>query len=146
MGHLEASITPLPALAGGAIIGLAASGLMFLLGQVAGISGMVTGLLTPVAGQWPWRGSFIAGLFAGGGIWAALDPSVFGAIPRPLPVIALAGVIVGYGVSLGGGCTSGHGVCGISRLSRRSIAATFTFMASGIVTAAVWRLLVGAVR
>jgi len=146
MGHLEASLAPLPALAGGALIGLAASGLMFLLGQVAGISGMVTGLLTPVAGQWPWRGSFVAGLFSGGFIWALLDPSVFGHIPRPLPVIALAGVIVGYGVSVGGGCTSGHGVCGISRLSRRSMAATFTFMTFGIATAAVWRIFVGAVR
>lgn len=146
MGHLETSIAPLPALAGGAIIGLAASGLMFLLGQVAGISGMVTGLLSPVPGQWPWRGSFVAGLLTGGFIWALLDPSVFGHIPRPLSLIAFAGVIVGFGVSMGGGCTSGHGVCGISRFSRRSMAATCTFMVFGIATATFWRIFVGDVR
>ncbi len=146
MGHLASNMAPLAALAGGAVIGLAATGLMLLLGQIAGISGMITGLLTPVAAEWPWRGSFIAGLLSGGLVWALIDPSVFGHIPRPLPLVAVAGLIVGYGVSTGGGCTSGHGVCGISRLSRRSIAATCTFMAFGIATATLWRVLVGAVR
>jgi len=146
MGHLAPHVAPLPALAGGAIIGLAASALMLLIGQVAGISGMVTGVLRPIPGQWPWRAAFVLGLFAGGFVWFLIDPSVFGHIPRPLPVVAAAGLIVGYGVTMGGGCTSGHGVCGISRLSRRSIVATCTFMATGIVTAGIWRLIFGAVQ
>jgi len=146
MGHLAPHIAPLPALAGGAIIGLAASALMLLIGQVAGISGMVTGVLRPIPGQWPWRAAFVLGLLAGGFAWFLIDPSVFGHIPRPLPVVAAAGLIVGYGVTTGGGCTSGHGVCGISRLSRRSIVATCTFMATGIVTAGIWRLIFGAVQ
>jgi uncharacterized protein len=146
MGHLAPHFAPLPALAGGAIIGLAASALMLLIGQVAGISGMVTGVLRPVPGQWPWRAAFVLGLLAGGFVWFLIDPSVFGHIPRPLPVVAAAGVIVGYGVTTGGGYTSGHGVCGISRLSRRSIVATCTFMATGIVTAGIWRLIFGAVQ
>jgi hypothetical protein len=146
MGHLAPHVAPLPALAGGAIMGLAASALMLLIGQVAGISGMVTGVLRPVAGQWPWRAAFVLGLFAGGFAWFLIDPSVFGHIPRPLPVVAAAGLIVGYGVTMGGGCTSGHGMCGISRLSRRSIVATCTFMATGIVTAGIWRLIFGAVQ
>lgn len=146
MSHLASNIAPLPALAGGAIIGLAASALMLLVGQVAGISGMLTGLLRPLPGRWPWRAAFVGGLFAGGFVWSLIDPSVFGHIPRPLPLVALAGVVVGYGVSLGGGCTSGHGVCGLSRFSRRSLVATGTFMATGIVTAALWRLAFGAVQ
>ena len=146
MDHLASHFTPLPALAGGAIIGLAASALMLLIGQVAGISGMVAGVLRPMPGQWPWRAAFVLGLFAGGFAWFLVDPSVFGHIPRPLPVVAAAGVIVGYGVTTGGGCTSGHGVCGIGRLSRRSLVATCTFMATGILTAAVWRSVVGAVQ
>jgi uncharacterized membrane protein YedE/YeeE len=146
MGHLAPHIAPLPALAGGAILGLAASALMLLIGQVAGISGMVTGVLRPIPGQWPWRAAFVLGLFAGGFVWFLIDPSVFGHIPRPLPVVAAAGLIVGYGVTTGGGCTSGHGMCGISRLSRRSIVATCTFMATGIMTAGIWRLVFGAVQ
>jgi uncharacterized membrane protein YedE/YeeE len=144
MGHLAPHVAPLPALAGGAVIGLAASALMLLIGQVAGISGMITGVLRPVSGQWPWRVAFLLGLFAGGFVWFLLDPSVFGHIPRPLPLVAAAGVIVGYGVTTGGGCTSGHGVCGISRVSRRSIVATCTFMATGLVTAAIWHFAGGA--
>ncbi len=146
MFHLAPHIAPLPSLAGGALIGLAASALMFLIGQVAGISGMVTGLMRPVPGEWPWRSAFVGGLFTGGLVWSAIDPSVFGQTPRPLPLVVLAGLIVGCGVTMGGGCTSGHGVCGISRLSRRSLAATCTFMVFGILTAAVWPLFAGTVR
>jgi uncharacterized protein len=146
MGHLTPHIAPLPALAGGAVIGLAASALMLLIGQVAGISGMITGALRPIPGQWPWRLAFVLGLFAGGFVWFVIDPSVFGHIPRPLLLVAAAGIIVGYGVTMGGGCTSGHGVCGISRLSRRSLVATCTFMATGLLTATIWHFLVGAVQ
>ncbi len=146
MGHLAPHVARLPALAGGAVIGLAASALMLLIGQVAGISGMITGVLRPIPTQWPWRAAFVLGLFAGGFAWFLIDPSVFGHIPRPLPVVAAAGVIVGCGVTTGGGCTSGHGVCGISRLSRRSFVATCTFMATGLVTATIWRLIFGAVQ
>jgi uncharacterized membrane protein YedE/YeeE len=144
--HLAPHVAPLPALAGGAVIGLAASMLMLLIGQVAGISGIVTGVLRPIPGQWPWRAAFVLGLFTGGFAWFLIDRSVFGHIPRPLPLVAAAGLIVGYGVSMGGGCTSGHGVCGISRLSRRSIVATCVFMGTGIATATIWRLVAGAVQ
>jgi uncharacterized membrane protein YedE/YeeE len=146
MGHLALNFAPLPALAGGALIGLSASALMLLVGQVAGISGMLTGLLRPVPGRWHWRAAFVLGLLAGGFIWFLVNPSVFGHIPRPLPVVGVAGVIVGYGVSTGGGCTSGHGVCGLSRFSRRSLVAVCTFMGTGIVAAALWRLAFGAVQ
>jgi uncharacterized membrane protein YedE/YeeE len=88
----------------------------------------------------------VLGLFTGGFAWFLIDPSVFGHIPRPLPLVAAAGLIVGYSVSMGGGCASGHGVCGISRLSKRSIVATCVFMGTGIATATIWRLVAGAVQ
>jgi hypothetical protein len=144
MDHLQLPFTPLPALAGGALIGLAASALLLLLGQVAGISGIMLGVLRPTTAEWPWRAAFVLGLFGGGLAWSVLDPSVFGRIPRPLPLVVVAGLIVGYGVTAGGGCTSGHGVCGLSRWSRRSLVATCTFMTTGVLTVAAWRLVTGA--
>lgn len=134
------------ALAGGALIGLSASALMFFVGRIAGVSGIVPGLLRPTRADWPWQAAFAGGLLTGGLAWAIARPETFGAIPRPLHLIVLAGVAVGFGVSLGGGCTSGHGVCGLSRFSIRSLAATLTFMSVGIATAAIWRLSSGGVQ
>ena len=124
------------ALIGGAIIGGASGLLLFLNGRIFGVSGIVGGVLSPRRGETAWRVGTVAGLLAGGLILAflqfdAFDPAVTGNLGR----VATAGFLVGYGTRLGSGCTSGHGICGISRFSRRSIAATLTFLAVGIVTA-----------
>lgn len=130
------------ALAGGALIGLSASLLLVLNGRVAGISGIVGGLLAPVRGDVLWRALFVAGLLAGGVAAYAIWPERFDASGAPaLPFVAVAGALVGVGTRLGNGCTSGHGVCGISRLSPRSIAATLAFMATGGLTVLAMRLL-----
>jgi hypothetical protein len=129
--------TPVPSLLGGVLIGLAASGLLAIDGRVAGISGIVGGLLRPRGGDVAWRVAFIAGLLAAGIVLGAVDPSTLALTGAPpLAVVGLAGLLVGFGTRLGSGCTSGHGVCGISRGSPRSIAATITFMLTGAIT--VW--------
>jgi uncharacterized protein len=124
---------PWSALAGGALIGTSASLLLILNGRIAGISGIVGGLVRPRAGDVSWRVYFSAGLVLGGLLLLALKPSAFGAPVVSSPLTILAGLLVGFGARLGSGCTSGHGVCGISRLSRRSIVATLTFIATGIL-------------
>ena len=118
-------------LAGGALIGLSASLLLLLNGRIAGISGIVGGLLAPQRGDVAWRGFFLAGLLSGGGVLLMLRPEVFGTAPVPSALVLLAGVLVGFGTRLGGGCTSGHGVCGISRFQKRSMVATLTFLLTG---------------
>lgn len=138
-----ADFTPWSALAGGILIGLAAVAMMLLQGRIAGISGIVGGLLAPRAGEAAWRAAFVIGLLGG----AVLAGAVVG-IPvlhdRPgLVVIAAAGLLVGYGTRLGSGCTSGHGVCGLARLSPRSLVATAVFMASAAVVVFVTRHLIG---
>jgi uncharacterized membrane protein YedE/YeeE len=136
--------TPIASLVGGIIIGVSASILLLLNGRIAGISGIVGGLLAPKAGETLWRLLFVAGLTAGGVAIAAVRPGAFaGTSTRPLACVIVAGLLVGYGTRLGGGCTSGHGVCGTSRLSKRSIAATATFMATGMLTVAVLGRLLG---
>ncbi|CAN7423500.1 YeeE/YedE family protein [Duganella sp. LjRoot269] len=126
--------TPWPALAGGILIGLAAALFILLNGRIAGISGIIGGLLRPNKGDIGWRFAFIAGL-----ILAPVIYGVFYALPATqidagTGILILAGLLVGVGTRYGSGCTSGHGVCGISRLSPRSIAATIIFMAAGFVT------------
>ncbi len=129
--------TPLPALLGGAMIGLAASGLLALVGRIAGISGIVVGLLRPRSGDILWRAAFVVGLVAGGGFLRLVDPAALALATSPSPpVVVLAGLLVGAGTYLGNGCTSGHGVCGISRGSPRSLVATLAFMLTGALT--VW--------
>jgi uncharacterized membrane protein YedE/YeeE len=131
-------LTAWTGLLGGALIGLASALLMLLTGRIAGISGIFGGLLT--ARDRGWRLAFVAGLVA-----APLLAALGGvALPMPtmpasLTLVAIAGLLVGIGTRLGGGCTSGHGVCGSARLSTRSIAATITFMIVAIVTVAVVR-------
>lgn len=125
-------------LLGGALIGLSASLLLLANGRVAGISGVVGSLLAPVRGDIAWRVLFFVGLLTGGLLLAWLRPVSFAA-PTPLgpggvALLVAAGLLVGFGSRLGNGCTSGHGVCGISRGSARSLAATLTFMATGVLT------------
>lgn len=132
------SFTPLAALAGGALIGLSASVMLLLNGRVAGVSGIVGGCLTPMRGEGAWRATFVAGLLAGGMLLMMVAPQTISfALDRSIPALALAGLLVGFGTRLGSGCTSGHGVCGLSRGSIRSLVATLTFMAAGFATAAV---------
>ncbi len=131
------SFTHWLALAGGALIGASASMLLLLNGQIAGISGILGGLVRPQPNETSWRALFVVGLLVGGLALLALRPSSFGASPVSLPMAVVAGLFVGMGTRLGSGCTSGHGVCGLSRLSRRSLAATMTFMATGALAAFV---------
>lgn len=135
--------TPWSALAGGALIGLSASVLLLGLGRIAGISGLIGGLFSPTRGDVGWRLAFFAGLLLAGAILWQLSPNAFGESPRTLGLVALAGLLVGVGTRLGNGCTSGHGVCGLSRLSVRSLVATMTFIATGIGTVMLVRSLGG---
>ncbi|MGO4329596.1 YeeE/YedE family protein [Cupriavidus sp. 2TAF22] len=129
-----AHFTPLPALAGGLLIGLAAALLVLCNGRIAGISGIVGGLLRPARREVAWRLAFVAGLLG-----APLAWRLFAALPgihveAGTGVLVVAGLLVGVGTRYGAGCTSGHGVCGLSRLSPRSLVATLAFMAAGFAT------------
>lgn len=126
--------TPWASLAGGMLIGLAAALLILFNGRIAGISGILGGLLRPRSGDLGWRIAFLAGLIGTPllyRLWQAL-PAV--RIDAGTPALIVAGLLVGVGVRYGAGCTSGHGVCGLSRLSPRSLAATCAFMAVGFLT------------
>ena len=126
--------TPWASLAGGMLIGLAAALLILFNGRIAGISGIVGGLLRPRSGDLGWRIAFLAGLIGTPllyPLWQALPPVQ---IDAGTPALIVAGLLVGVGVRYGAGCTSGHGVCGLSRLSPRSLAATMAFMAAGFLT------------
>ena len=135
--------TPVSALIGGAIIGVAAALFVVLNGRIAGISGIVGGLMRPQAGDVSWRIVFVAGLVA-----APLGYSLFTVLPEVqidagYALLVAAGLIVGAGTRYGAGCTSGHGVCGISRLSPRSVVATLAFMGTGFATVFATRHLLG---
>lgn len=130
------NLTPFSALFGGILIGLSASAMLLLDGKIAGISGILAGVLKPVKGDTLWRICFLAGLFCGGLVLRIVLPSAYDfGILRPLPILITAGLLVGFGTRLGSGCTSGHGVCGVSRLSPRSLVATGTFIATGALAA-----------
>ena len=130
--------TVIAATLGGALIGLSASAMLLLNGRIAGISGIVGGALKLPKGDMVWRLVFVAGLITGGLVMWLLHPGAFVMeIDRSVLAIAAAGLLVGVGVRLGSGCTSGHGVCGLSRFSPRSLVATGTFMAAGAAVAAV---------
>lgn len=129
-----ASFTPTSALIGGLIIGLAAALFILLNGRVAGISGILGGLLTPARQDIAWRVVFIAGMVVAPLLWLAVASMPTIDIEASTPMLIIAGLLVGYGTSMGSGCTSGHGVCGLSRLSPRSLVATMTFMVAGFVT------------
>ena len=133
------AFTPLAALAGGALIGLAAVLLVLFNGRIAGISGIVAALLPPRPQPGAWRLTFVAGLLAAPWIYQWFAPLPAASSPAAWPLLVLAGLLVGIGTRLGSGCTSGHGVCGLSRLSLRSLVATLVFMASGFATVFVLR-------
>jgi len=133
--------TPWASLAGGLLIGVAATILVLLNGRVAGVSGILGGLLTPRTGEIGWRFAFVGGL-----LLAPALMRLVAALPAPrieagFATLLVAGLAVGIGTSYGSGCTSGHGVCGISRLSPRSLVATAAFMLAGMATVFLWRQL-----
>lgn len=122
-------------IAGGALIGASASLLMLFRGRIAGISGIAGGALNPTTHDKGWRALFLLGLLAGGATLLFFSPESIQAPTVPPWLTIVAGLLVGIGVSLGNGCTSGHGVCGVSRFSPRSIVATAVFVGVGMVTA-----------
>lgn len=133
------AFTPWSALAGGVLIGVAAGMFVLFNGRIAGISGILGGLLKPVRGDAAWRVAFIGGLLI-----APLSHALIAALPKPqidagYGTLVLAGLLVGIGTRYGSGCTSGHGVCGLSRLSPRSLVATLAFMTAGFATVFVIR-------
>lgn len=131
---------------GGALIGLSAVIILLFNGRIAGVSGIVSGLLSPTSGDTGWRVSFVGGIVVAGLLLAVVLPQSFVVtdVAPPLVIIA-AGLLVGFGARLGNGCTSGHGVCGISRLSARSIVATLTFISTAAIAVLVYRTLFGGV-
>jgi len=122
-------------LLGGAMIGIASATLLFTHGRIAGISGVTGSLLQSTTRDRSWRYAFLGGLVASGLIASMVSPSAIGESVRSLPIVIVAGALVGFGTRLGSGCTSGHGICGLSRLSTRSIVAVITFIATGAITA-----------
>ena len=140
---MPTDFTPVSALLGGALIGLAATLLYAMLGRIAGISGMLNTAIEKAEDR-GWRVAFLLALVAGGGLWFAFAPSV----PElrtgfSMPWLVVAGLLVGFGTRLGNGCTSGHGICGLSRLSKRSFAAVAAFMGAGFATVFVIRHVLG---
>jgi uncharacterized membrane protein YedE/YeeE len=135
--------TPWSALAGGLLIGLAAAVFALFNGRIAGIAGIVGGLFAPKAADLPWRLAFIVGLIASPLLYRLVAELPVGQFDSGYGALVLAGLIVGLGTRYGSGCTSGHGVCGLSRLSPRSLVATCCFMASGFATVYVMRHLLG---
>jgi uncharacterized membrane protein YedE/YeeE len=130
------------ALLGGGMIGLAAAMLLVLTGKTAGVSGILDGVVRAEPGEWRWKAAFLAGLVLGGVLLAQWMPSTLAqAAPRTMTWIVAGGVLVGFGARVGGGCTSGHGVCGIGRGSRRGIAGTVIFIAAGALTILLLRSL-----
>jgi uncharacterized protein len=139
----EAHFTPLSALGGGILIGLGAALLLIVNGRIAGISGILSSFRLPERGEVSWRGLFLLGLLVAGATAALFVPASLGTSPRSLSVLAAAGLLVGAGTRMGNGCTSGHGVCGISRGSLRSVVATCTFVITGVITVTLVRVLGG---
>lgn len=126
--------TPWLALAGGILIGLASVAFALLLGRIAGISGVLAGLLRPRREDIGWRIAFLGGLLAAPFVYSLATPMPPLQIEAGVPALVAAGLLVGIGTRYGAGCTSGHGVCGLSRLSPRSLVATLAFMAAGFLT------------
>jgi uncharacterized membrane protein YedE/YeeE len=136
------AFTPSSALAGGVLIGIAAAMFVLLNGRIAGISGVLGGLLRPARGDLAWRIAFVV-LIAAPLLYVSVAPQPSLRIDTTYGALVLAGVLVGFGTRLGSGCTSGHGVCGLSRLSLRSLVATLAFMGAGFATVFVARHLLG---
>lgn len=131
--------TPLTALSGGVLIGLASTVLVLFSGRIAGVSGIIGGLFRPKTGDTAWRSAFLVGLLAAPWLFQAVAPLPSIHIDTGSGTLILAGLLVGIGTRYGAGCTSGHGVCGLSRLSPRSLIATLSFMLAGFATVFVVR-------
>jgi uncharacterized membrane protein YedE/YeeE len=129
-----ASFTPWSALAGGALIGIATAVLLLVAGRTAGVSGIVAGILRPNPGDLAWRVAFVAGMLFAPLVFAATSALPSLQIAAGYPMLVVGGLLVGLGTRYGSGCTSGHGVCGVARVSPRSIVATLAFMLAGFVT------------
>jgi uncharacterized membrane protein YedE/YeeE len=140
----ELLISILYAAAGGVLIGVAALIMLAFNGRIAGISGILGGIMNAPKTAEAWRWAFVGGMVATGAVLTFVMPGRFPEVlPRSMPLIVAAGLFVGVGTRMGSGCTSGHGVCGIGRLSPRSIAATVTFMATGVASVAFVRFVLG---
>ncbi len=137
------AFTPWTALSGGILVGMAAAIFLLLNGRMAGISGILAGLLTPARGDIGWRAAFMAGMILAPVFWTLAAGAPVIEINASYPQLIIAGLLVGLGTRYGSGCTSGHGICGISRLSPRSIVATLGFMTSGFVTVYIIRHVAG---
>jgi len=138
------NFTPLSALIGGALIGISASLLLWLNGRVAGISGIVSGLLSPSKDEIAWRALFLLGLVGGVAVYRLAGGELQSIDINPsILILLIGGLLVGLGTGIGGGCTSGHGVCGVARLSPRSIVATLVFLGVAGVTVFVARHVIG---
>lgn len=133
------NFTPWASLAGGMLIGLASAMFLWLNGRIAGISGIVGGLLAPLKGDVSWRVAFVLGLVLAPLVYALAAPLPDVRVEADTPMLIGAGLLVGFGTRYGSGCTSGHGVCGLSRRSPRSLAATWTFMIAGFASVYVAR-------
>lgn len=139
------TFTPWVSLLGGVLIGVASAVVLFTQGRVAGVSGICGAVLRPTPGDWGWRVAFLAGLVATGAFAAPSFPDAFSTAGAPSTAwLVAAGLLVGFGTRLGNGCTSGHGVCGVARLSRRSIVATLTFVATAMISSYALRHVLGA--
>jgi uncharacterized protein len=136
--------TPLQSLFGGALIGLSAVLLMALHGRIAGMTSILSGIIPPLAPDWQWRAAFLAGAVVTPILFVLAGGQIVFSVPVSTGALILVGVLVGIGVNFGNGCPSGHGICGIARLSPRSIVAVLTFMAAALVTVYVTRHLIGA--
>ena len=133
------NFTPQQSLSGGLLIGLATALLWLLNGRIAGISGITAGVLISSGAERLWRLAFVLGLVLSSWVWLLLAPLPVSQVTSNYWLLAIAGVLVGFGARLGSGCTSGHGICGLSRLSGRSLVATLTFMAVAVVTVFIVR-------
>lgn len=126
--------TPLQSLLGGALIGLSAVLLMALHGRIAGMTGILSGIIPPLAPDWHWRAAFLAGAIAAPLLYLLAGGKIAFSVPVSTGALIVGGLLVGIGVTFGNGCPSGHGICGLARLSPRSLAAVLTFMATAFVT------------
>lgn len=136
--------TPFQSLLGGALIGLSAVLLMAFHGRIAGITGIISGVIPPLSGDWQWRAAFLVGSASIPLAYMLAGGAVEFSVPVSTAALVGGGVLVGIGVHFGNGCPSGHGICGIARLSPRSIVAVLTFMATAFVTVFVVRHVIGA--
>ena len=137
-----ASFSPGPAMVGGIVIGLAVAMFLLVNGRIAGISGILAGVLSP-GKDFPWRAAFVLGMLTAPVLWAIAGPLPAIHITADWPTLAIAGLLVGMGTRYASGCTSGHGVCGLSRLSPRSLIATLAFMGAGFITVFLLRHILG---